>query len=157
MIYTAKLKTRKEMERTIQRGLLGWWHDVCAGQTLELREATPEDLARCSLKEASSRNPADYLCENIDRGSLVLREAIAVLTPWTDEQMDREVRKAIDRLGAERFRTALRMSAEEKPHCWINRDGGVPRVRLDPPHDISAHAWMPLFTCGVKGLDDAQG
>lgn len=107
MIYSAKLKTRKEMERTIQRGLLGWWHDVCPGQTLELREATHEDIARCSLKEGSSRDPADYLCENVDRGSLVLREAVAILTPWTDEQMDREVQKAIHRLGAERFMHAL--------------------------------------------------
>lgn len=118
MIYTAKLKTRKEMERTIQTGLLGWWHDVCPGQTLELRDATHEDLARCSLKPASSRDPADYLCENFDRGSLVLKQAIAVLTPWTDEQMDAEVRKAIHRLGAERFRSALGVRVvDSDPSC----------------------------------------
>jgi hypothetical protein len=107
VIYTAKLKTRKEMERTIQRGLLGWWHDVCPGQTLEVRDATAADLARCSLKEASSRDPADYVCENFERGSLVLREAIAVLTPWSEEAMAREVHNAIQRLGAERLISAL--------------------------------------------------
>lgn len=113
MIYTAKLKTRKEMERTIQTGLLGWWHDVCPGQTLEVRDATAADLARCSLKPASSRDPADYVCENFDRGSLVLREAITVLTPWTEEAMEREVRKAIERLGAERFTRALGVMASD--------------------------------------------
>ena len=112
MIYTAKLKTRREMDRTIQRGLLGWWYDVCPGKKLELREATHEDIARCSLREGSSRDPADYLCENFDRGSLVLREAIAVLTPWTEEAMDQEVRKAIQRFGAERFISALGASPD---------------------------------------------
>jgi hypothetical protein len=107
VIYTAKLKTRKEMDRTIQRGLLGWWHDVCPGQTLEVRDATAADLARCSLREGSSMDPADYLCENFDRGSLVLREAIAVLTPWPDERLDAEVHAAIQRFGAERFTRAL--------------------------------------------------
>jgi hypothetical protein len=80
--YTAKLKTRKQMERDIPRDRLGWWHDVCPGETLlNLREATAEDLARCILKEASSKDPADYLCENFERGCLVSREAIAKLTP----------------------------------------------------------------------------
>lgn len=107
MIYTAKLKTRKEMERDIPRNELGWWHDVCPGQTLELRDATADDLARCSLGEGRSRDPAEYLCENFERGSLVSRKAIAVLTPWGEDRLDKHVRDAIQRFGAERFARAL--------------------------------------------------
>lgn len=103
MIYTAKLKTRREMERDIPRNELGWWHDVCPGQTLELRDATEEDLARCHLREGVSRDPAHYLCENFERGSLVSRKAIAVLTPWGEDRLDKHVRDAIQRFGAERF------------------------------------------------------
>jgi hypothetical protein len=80
--YTAKLKTRKQMERDIPRERLGWWHDVCAGQTLRnLRDATESDLQRCFLRDGSSKNPADYLCENFDGGCLVSHEAVATLTP----------------------------------------------------------------------------
>lgn len=107
MIYEAKLKTRQQMQRDIPRADLGWWHDVCPGQTLEVRDATAEDLARCSLREGRSRDPADYLCENIERGSLIHRKAVARLTPWSEEAMQREVLKAIQRFGAERFASAL--------------------------------------------------
>jgi hypothetical protein len=79
--YLAKLKTRMEMERDIPRNELGWWHDVCPGQTLTLREATADDLARCYLREGSSRDPADYLCETFDGGCLVSRKAVKRLTP----------------------------------------------------------------------------
>lgn len=113
MIYSAKLKTRAEMQRDIPRNELGWWHDVCPGQTLELRDATAEDLARCSLREGTSRNPADYLCENIERGSLVSRKAIAVLTPWPEERLDDEARRAIHRLGAHRFARVLARARNE--------------------------------------------
>ncbi|MBN3839318.1 hypothetical protein [Burkholderia sp. Ac-20349] len=78
-LYKATLKTRAEMERDIPRELLGWWHDVCPGATLTLRDATADDVARCTLVESASRNPADYLCENFDRGCLVNRAAIADL------------------------------------------------------------------------------
>lgn len=107
MIYTAKLKTRKEMQRDIPREDLGWWHDVCPGQTLELRDATPEDIARCNVREGRSRDPADYLCENIERGSLVHRDAVATLTPWEEVRLEQAVRAAIQRFGAERFARAL--------------------------------------------------
>lgn len=80
-IYRAKLKTRREMERDIPRNELGWWHDVCPGQTLKLRDATEADLARCFLREGTSRNPADYLCETFEGGCLVSRRAVKVLTP----------------------------------------------------------------------------
>lgn len=79
--YTAKLKTRKQMEKDIPIERMGWWRDVCPGMTLQnLREATQADIARCCLNEGSSRNPGDYLCENIPGGALVSREAIAQLT-----------------------------------------------------------------------------
>jgi hypothetical protein len=80
--YTAKLKTRAQIDREIPRERQGWWRDVCPGKTLfNLRDATAEDLARCIANEGSSRNPADYLCENLEHGWLVSREAVAMLTP----------------------------------------------------------------------------
>jgi hypothetical protein len=78
-LYRAKLKTREEMLRDIPRDQLGWWYDVCPGETLTLRDATDADIARCSLREGTSRDPADYMCENIERGALILRAAIAYL------------------------------------------------------------------------------
>lgn len=76
--YTAKLKTREQMERDIPRAQWGWWINVCPGETLQLRDATEEDLARCILEEGSSRNHEDYLCESKpEHGWLVLRDAVA--------------------------------------------------------------------------------
>lgn len=44
--YTAKLKTRAQIDREIPRERQGWWRDVCPGKTLfNLRDATAEDLA----------------------------------------------------------------------------------------------------------------
>ena len=140
MIYEAKLKTRKEMERTIQRGLLGWWYDVCPGQTLEVREATAEDLARCSLRDRDSADPADYLCENIERGSLIHRHAVAILTPWDEARLERAVRLAIQRFGAERFARAL---AEPR----------VAGVALPP----AVPALDAMFAKSIKDRDDAAG
>jgi len=75
--YTARLKTRKQIDVEIPRHLQGWWADVCPGKVLEnLRDATAADLARCNLNELASRDPADYLCEDIERGALISREAI---------------------------------------------------------------------------------
>lgn len=75
-IHQVKLKTRKEMERTIPRERWGWWHDVCPGQHMTLRDATAADLARCSLKSGSSMQPQDYLCELPEDGSLIHRDAL---------------------------------------------------------------------------------
>ncbi|HBO82073.1 hypothetical protein [Cupriavidus sp. UBA2534] len=75
-IHQVKLKTRKEMERTIPREKLGWWHDVCPGQRLTLRDATEADIARCMMRKGSSLDPADYLCELGEDGSLVNKLAI---------------------------------------------------------------------------------
>lgn len=85
-VYLAKLKSRREMERTIPRAEWGWWIDVSAGGTLVLRNATAADLARCNLKEGSSLDPDYYLCENFEQGSLVNRKAIewlSILVPPT--------------------------------------------------------------------------
>lgn len=80
--YTAKLKSRAQMERDIPPQRMGWWRDVCPGATMpNLRDATKDDIDRCVMGEGSSRNPDDYLCENAAGGALVSREAIAVLTP----------------------------------------------------------------------------
>lgn len=76
-VYKARLKTRKEMDATIPREDMGWWHDVCPGETLTLRDATAEDISRCHLKEHSSRDPADYFCEPSQHGALVNKVAVA--------------------------------------------------------------------------------
>lgn len=86
IVYLAKLKSRTEMERTIPRNDLGWWHDVSPGGTLVLRNATEADLARCTLREGTSRNPDDYLCETCEKGSLVNRKAVewlSIMVPHT--------------------------------------------------------------------------
>lgn len=91
--YICKLKSRKEIEADIPRGKWGWWHDVCPGETLELRTATEEDLKRCC--GTKDKNPNDYLCEviknydsgeiELDSGSLILKEAIKhILMPIED-------------------------------------------------------------------------
>lgn len=75
-IHHVKLKSRKEMARTIPRDRLGWWHDVSPGERMVLRDATAADLARCNLREGDTRGPADFLCELPADGSLVSLEAI---------------------------------------------------------------------------------
>lgn len=82
--YRAKLKTRKRIMAEIPREQQGWWADVCPGETLELRDATASDLARCLINEGQSRDPADYLCETFERGCLVKRIAVAKLTEITE-------------------------------------------------------------------------
>ncbi|MEJ8837555.1 LysM peptidoglycan-binding domain-containing protein [Ramlibacter sp. AN1133] len=78
-IYRAKLKSKRAMERDIPRERWGWWHDVCPGQTLTLRDATAADLERCILGDHASKDPADYLCETFEGGCLVSREAVGHL------------------------------------------------------------------------------
>lgn len=75
-IHQVKLKTRKQMERTIQRERLGWWHDVCPGEKMVLRDATASDLARCIRKEGDTRGPEAFLCELPANGSLISLDAI---------------------------------------------------------------------------------
>jgi len=77
--YRAKLKSRKQIMAEIPREQQGWWADVAGGQTLILRDAWPDDLARCFLNEQASRDPADYLCETFKGGCLVRRIAIEKL------------------------------------------------------------------------------
>jgi hypothetical protein len=75
-IYDAKLKSRREIDKTIPRERQGWWADVCPGQRLILRDATEADLARCFLRGGPSPDPSDYLCELPADGALVSRLAI---------------------------------------------------------------------------------
>jgi hypothetical protein len=85
--YTARFKSRIRMEQDIPAQQLGWWH-LSAGMTLRnLRDATAEDLDRCFLREGSSTDPADYLCENFRGGGVLPRLAVARLTPhaFTDD------------------------------------------------------------------------
>lgn len=134
-LYKARLKTRRQMERDIPRAQLGWWHDVCPGQHLILRTATAEDLARCHLREGSSLDPADYLCETFEGGSLVLKAAIAQLTelpqsPAAPLKVDR-VRSGLGNDATQRTHAAAEDSedsaAEER---ILRREGPLMASRL---------------------------
>ncbi|WP_109479135.1 hypothetical protein [Paraburkholderia sp. C35] len=86
IVYLAKLKTRKEMEQTIPRDEWGWWHDVCPGETLILRDATEGDFKRVTMNENTSTDPTDYLCETCERPALVSRKAVewlSIMVPVT--------------------------------------------------------------------------
>jgi hypothetical protein len=75
-IHQVKLKSRKEMDRTIPRERMGWWRDVSPSERMVLRDATVADLARCHLRDGDTRSPEDFLCELPADGSLVSREAL---------------------------------------------------------------------------------
>jgi len=85
-LYRAKLKSRKQIMAEIPREQQGWWADVCPGATMTLRDATESDIARCSINAGQSRDPADYLCEACERGSLVRRIAINEITEIPDRR-----------------------------------------------------------------------
>lgn len=72
------LKSRFEMNKEFKKDRynLGWWHDVCPGDELEVRQATRADLARCKLDDRSSKNPRDYYCEDFENGSLINKRAV---------------------------------------------------------------------------------
>lgn len=80
-VYIARIKTRREIEIQIPRERWGWWKDTWAGQAMVLRDATPDDIARCPLSVARDSDPADYMCEIVTGGGLVAREAIARIEP----------------------------------------------------------------------------
>jgi len=79
-VYRVRLKSRAEMKRDIPEGQRGWYVDVAGGSSLTVRDATPDDLARCALNGPHSKDPDDWFCEAIVRGALVDRRAVA----WTE-------------------------------------------------------------------------
>jgi hypothetical protein len=83
--YTARIKQRRRINREIPRQQQGWWADISAGNTLQLRDATAADVSRCFIRDGQSRDPASYLCELPEDGSLVDRIAVARLTPNSKE------------------------------------------------------------------------
>lgn len=84
-VYSATLRSRKDLEAQRDRegytDAWGWWADVCPGKTLYVRKALASDLERCSLREGSSLNPDDWVCELGERGSLISRAALTQLNP----------------------------------------------------------------------------
>lgn len=80
-LYKARLKSRSVMEAERYRtpDIWGWWSDACPGAELTLRAATEADIKRCILREGSSLDPKDWLCERPADGALVSRQAIASL------------------------------------------------------------------------------
>ena len=83
--YKCKLKSRKQMEKEISRDKWGWWIDICPGKTLELREATQDDLNRCILDNFENPKPEQFMCEIPKRGSLVNKEAIEFIQMSVEE------------------------------------------------------------------------
>lgn len=83
-LFLITLKTRSQIQDEIPRELQGWWADVCPGATLRVREATQSDIERCILNKEASRDPADYYCENIERGALVSKLAVARVEDYVD-------------------------------------------------------------------------
>ncbi len=75
-VYRCKIKSRKQIDREISRDKQGWWADISAGQLICLRQATKADLDRCTLNEAHSKDPEDYMCETHTNGSLVSKVAL---------------------------------------------------------------------------------
>lgn len=104
-IYRCKIKSLKQINKEIPRERQGWWADISAGQKLLLRHAVQSDIDRCTLNNAHSKDPADYMCETFTNGSLVHKNAIEYMNaeqnvfastappqrkPLTDEEiMDR--------------------------------------------------------------------
>lgn len=80
-VYRCTLKSRQQIKKEIPREKQGWWADVSAGKTLRLRQAVQADIARCTLNDAHSKNPADYMCETFNRGALVAKYAIEAMHP----------------------------------------------------------------------------
>ena len=80
-VYRCKIKSKKQIDKEIPREQQGWWADVAAGQKLLLRQAVQSDLDRCTLGGKRSRNPADYMCETENHGSLVSKVALEYMTP----------------------------------------------------------------------------
>jgi hypothetical protein len=75
--YTARVKTRKQIDVEIPRHLQGWWADVAAGRVVEnLRDATENDLARVSRNPLASSDPKDYLAETMEYGGIIPRAAV---------------------------------------------------------------------------------
>jgi hypothetical protein len=85
--YLATLRSRKDLRQEYERvgptEAWGWWVDVCPGETLRVRDATEADIKRCYIRDDSSRDPKDWLCELGMRGSLVSRRAVHTLVAAT--------------------------------------------------------------------------
>ena len=61
--YTAKLKTRKQMDLEIPRERQGWWRDCCPGKTLpNLRENVEPTKHRATLV---LKKAADHAVETV--------------------------------------------------------------------------------------------
>ena len=80
-VYRCGIKSREKIEAEIPREKQGWWADVCPGETLRLRQAVQLDIDRCTLNEAHSRKPDDYMCETFKSGALVAKYAIEFMNP----------------------------------------------------------------------------
>lgn len=80
-VYRCKIKSRSQINKEIPREKQGWWADISAGQKLLLRQAVQADLDRCSLNDAHSKDPADYMCETQTNGSLVSKIALEYMNP----------------------------------------------------------------------------
>lgn len=74
------------------------------------------------------------------------------LVEWNDRGDCRSLSDFVEEARRLLAAAGVPVGGEGQPYCWINRDGGVPRVRFDAPHEINAHAWLPLFTAHESGV-----
>lgn len=114
-VYRAQLKTRAQMKRDIPEGQRGWWYDVAHGEILTLRQATQADLDRCTLNDACSRSPSDYMCETFDRGSLVSKAAIAHINPEQHTFAAIAAKQHPDDVAVDRFALAMKAKLAAAP------------------------------------------
>lgn len=70
-----------------QMGVRSWYRDCCAGQVIEVRQATQEDLDRCILGDGP-KDPALYWVEVCERGSLIQKAHCIILEAVERETVD---------------------------------------------------------------------
>jgi hypothetical protein len=96
-LFDCELKSRAEMEASIPADQLGWWHDVCPGKVIKLRQATESDIQSNWFRSTASRNPDDYMIEHRENGRLVHKNAIK--STYARSQVPLAETEINDRLG----------------------------------------------------------
>ena len=80
-VYLCKIKSKAQINKEIPREKQGWWADVAPSSLIRLRQATQADIDRCTLNDAHSKDPAEYMCETFKNGALVSKIALEWMNP----------------------------------------------------------------------------
>ncbi|MDF3858124.1 hypothetical protein P3W70_07195 [Achromobacter denitrificans] len=144
-IHRVKLKSRREMERTIPSERMGWWRDVSPGQQMVLRDATAADLERCILREGDTRGPEHFLCELEPGGALVSREAIehcrTIVMPVSALASAPVAGEACKRCGGPGWYTSHTTGYPHSMPCIDCNPQGVSAERLEKDPFLAAQLW----------------